>query len=266
MEYWRHNEQFHSCLTCCFISPFALVFSSHPLLIITVINVSDAAHITINNNNNNSTSQIYERKKETKLVWLKLHTGSAVLMLTQNSLWLLVSQRKTELTLTHTLQPQVHSLPVSSHSQQQHSYCCLIDYLKNWASLSREAPLISRNVLLKHSIPNLLINNMEIQNSGRWPTQKQIMMQYNIPKYEKPHCISKGQLSNETFISSHLLYPAAGSDRSVLLMVVSKTPANLWSCHQLWGICRETFQNIFKVYSDCVRFIVATQRFNNHLR
>lgn len=138
--------------------------------------------------------------------------------------------------------------------------------LKNWASLSREAPLNSRNVLLKHSIPNLLINNMEIQNSGRWPTQKQIMMQYNIPKYEKPHCISKGQLSNETFISSHLLYPAAGSDRSVLLMVVSKTPANLWSCHQLWGICRETFENIFKVYSDCVRFIVATQRFNNHLR
>lgn len=52
MEYWRHNEQFHSCLTCCFISPFALVFSSRPLLVTTVINVSDAAHITISNNNN----------------------------------------------------------------------------------------------------------------------------------------------------------------------------------------------------------------------
>lgn len=129
MEYWRNNENFTFSfnLWLYFFSCIGNIILQHLFLMIAIISMLDAAHITINNNNKVAHHRFLKEGDTVCLAKTLDSFSRAAALREQSGSWELKEARKASPANTSW---QVHSLPVTSHSQQLPSCCCPTNFPK----------------------------------------------------------------------------------------------------------------------------------------
>lgn len=166
---WTFSQLFNLLLYFSFC--ISIIILQHPLLIISIISVLDAAHTAINNNNVVHHRLLKEWDKASPAKTLYIFCSLEAVTEQYVAIWEPKQASSTSPPNTSAPGPfpalRLWQQPAATHLM-------VPDRLsRTRASLSREAfpAILSKNLLLIHSIPHLFISKKKMQNRGRWYTQ-----------------------------------------------------------------------------------------------